>query len=379
MTANALPFRKILLVVTEDWFVLSHFKPLIRGLRASADDVVVATRDSGRLREIAALGVRTIDIDLARRATDPRLVLSTAQRLGALIAREQPDAVHLIALKPIVLGALALRGRRDLAVGVHLTGLGHLGIATSFKGQLLRRGVFTLFRALLRRSRARLFVENEDDLQHAPPTARQAAVVLGGAGVDPVQFAALPHPDQPVAAYVGRLIRSKGVDVLIDAARILRAANTPVPLRLFGGIDTDNPDAYTRDEIEAWQRDGLASWEGHVDDVRTVWRDAAIAVAPSRGGEGLPRAVLEAAASARALIVTDVPGNRRFVRDGIEGFVVPADDAVALSRALAMLAGNGARRRAMGDAARQRLLDGFTERHVEAAIIAAYRDLAARP
>jgi glycosyltransferase involved in cell wall biosynthesis len=376
MERTGKPYGKILLAVTEDWFVLSHFKPLIRALRSCAAEVVVAARDNGRLKDVAALGVRTIDFDHARKSSDPRVVVATAKRLRALIDAEKPHAVHLIALKPIVLGAIALRQRPDLAVGVHLTGLGHLGVATSLKGRVLRGGVLTLLRSLLRRDRMRLFVENEDDLSQVGASAAGKTVLLGGAGVDPAHFTALPHRDgPPVAAYVGRLVRSKGVDVLIEAARHLRAARAPVQLRLYGGIDTENPDAYTRDEIETWQRDGLASWGGHVQDVRDVWRDADIAIAPSRGGEGLPRAVLEAAASARALIVTDVPGNRRFVRDGIEGRVVAPGDAAALAHAIGDLAGDAARRRDMGEAARRRVLDGYTEADVEVAVATAYRAL----
>ena len=95
-------------------------------------------------------------------------------------------------------------------------------------------------------------------------------------------------------------------------------------------------------------------------------------VLASRGGEGLPRALLEAASSARPLVVTDVPGNRHFVRDGIEGLIVPPADVDALSAALASLAGDAERRCQMGQAARHRLLEGFTEEHVRSTVRASY-------
>jgi glycosyltransferase involved in cell wall biosynthesis len=95
-------------------------------------------------------------------------------------------------------------------------------------------------------------------------------------------------------------------------------------------------------------------------------------VLASRGGEGLPRALLEAAASARPLVVTDVPGNRHFVRDGVEGLLVPPGDVTALSSALKSLAGDSDRRCQMGEAARRRLLEGFTEQHVRSTLRASY-------
>jgi glycosyltransferase involved in cell wall biosynthesis len=96
---------------------------------------------------------------------------------------------------------------------------------------------------------------------------------------------------------------------------------------------------------------------------------------PSRGGEGLPRALLEAAATGRPLIVSDVPGCRHFVRHEREGLIVPAGDAAALAAAIERLVTDRVLARRLGANARARLLDGFTERHVAEAVIAAYRRL----
>jgi glycosyltransferase involved in cell wall biosynthesis len=114
-----------------------------------------------------------------------------------------------------------------------------------------------------------------------------------------------------------------------------------------------------------------------VRDVAAVWKGADVFVLASRGGEGLPRALLEAASSARALVVTDVPGNRHFVRDGVEGLLVPPGDAAALSAALKNLAGDADRRCRLGQAARRRLLEGFTEEHVRGTLRASYAALLA--
>ena len=110
-------------------------------------------------------------------------------------------------------------------------------------------------------------------------------------------------------------------------------------------------------------------------DVADIWRRADIFVLASRGGEGLPRALIEAAACGRPLVVTDVPGNRDFVRDGVEGLLVPPDDPARLAEALARLASDADLRRRMGMAARQRVLSGYTESHVKHSVLEAYRSL----
>jgi glycosyltransferase involved in cell wall biosynthesis len=378
MTPALVRVPKIALCVTEDWFVLSHFKPLIRALRTVADEVVIVTNDTGRLAEVADLGARVTAFDFDRKSTHPLAVMSTTRKLAALLAVERPSAVHLVALKPIILGILAAGAHGQIPLTLHLTGLGLLAVAPSVRAQIIRRLALGIIGRALRRPTTQLFIENADDLAlvtrlGADPGSR--ATILGGAGVDPTHFAALPLPatEPPRIAFAGRMIKSKGIDVLVEAARLLRTRGQQPVVHLYGQIDAANPEAFTRQTIAAWQAEGLVLWHGHANDVRGIWRDAAIFVAPSLGGEGMPRTMLEAAACARPLIVTDVPGCRHFVRDGIDGLVVPPGDAAALADALARLLAAPELRVTLAQAARARVLDGFTEAAVEAAVSAAYR------
>ena len=369
-------FRKLALCVTEDWFVLSHFKPLIRALKVVADEVVVITRDQGRANEIAAEGVRVVPFDYERQSTHPVRVPMTALRLRQVLAREKPDVVHLVALKPIVLGALALMTLKTPRVGIHVTGLGLIAAAQSKRKSAMLSAARVVVRRMMADPSAHLFVENEDDLGlllGGADVPAERITVLGGAGVDPAHFSPIPLPPGPPAlGYVGRLIASKGVDVLIEAMRRLRKAGHDTPLHLHGMIDADNPEAISEATIRGWEREGLATWHGHTKDVRDVWRHAAIAVVPSRGGEGLPRSLLEAAACGRPVVVTDVPGCRRFARDGVEGRVVPPGDAQALAEAIEALLLSHDLRADMGARAAARVLEGYTEAAVERDVIRAY-------
>jgi glycosyltransferase involved in cell wall biosynthesis len=184
----------------------------------------------------------------------------------------------------------------------------------------------------------------------------------------------MPQPSNAVAvaAFVGRLVRPKGVDVLLEALNRLEQRGVPLSLELYGDTDADDPEAVAGAELSAWCTKHAARWFGHVGDVREVWRHADIFVLPARNREGMPRALLEAAASARALVVTDVAGCRHFVRDGVEGFVVPPEDPEALAEALARLAHDGELRHRMGEAARLRFMQGFTEAHVKQSLRATY-------
>ena len=182
-----------------------------------------------------------------------------------------------------------------------------------------------------------------------------------------------PGNDVPIAAFVGCMIRPKGIDVLMQAHDRPRQRGTRCGSSYMAPPMTT--EAITADVLTAWCAQHEARWLGHVADVQEVWRHADIFVLPARSREGMPRALLEAAACARPLVVTDVPGCRHFVRDGVEGFIVPPEDAEALAVALERLARDPELRLRMGEAARLRLLHGFTEAHVKQSLRAAYASM----
>lgn len=373
---------KALVCCTEDWFTLSHFRPLLRRLSQIAREVVVVTRSSGRMGEIEAYGARTIDLDYNRASMNPVREAATVRRLTAILGAEAPDVVHLIAMKPIVLGGIATALRRPRHTIIHMTGLGFLAISGTAKARVAREVAFGVMRGIMRRPGSWLLVENPEDLSFLAeggvhPGAR--VTMLGGAGIDPDGFPAQPTRAHgvPVAAYVARMIRPKGVDVLMAAADLLAQRGVAVAIDLYGDTDDGNPEAIPADALHAWAAAGRhRRYLGFTRDVAAVWRDADIFVLPARSREGMPRALLEAASSARAVIVTDVPGCRHFVADGVEGLVVPPGDAAALADAMERLAGDADLRQRLGTAARAKVLSGYTEAHVEAGIEQAYRAMA---
>ncbi len=382
LTGGGKRLQRVMLCVTEDWFALSHFQPLISLLVRLADDVLVVTRSSGRLGEIEALGARTLDFEYHRSSLSPLREAQSTRRLAAAIRAFKPDVLHLVAMKPIVLGGLAVRLAAVPHVVLHLTGLGFLGITETPKVRAVRWIVLKHIAATLRRSGSWLLVENAEDLsylQAAGVRAHGRHTILGGAGIDPEQFPLQPPPDPSIcrAAYVGRMIRPKGVDVLMAASRLLAARGVPVTIDLYGQADTDNPEAIDPGDLEAWSGEGHGSWHGPTRDVAGVWKRSDIFVLPARSREGLPRALLEAAASGRPAVVTDVPGCRSFVRHGIEGLIVPPEDAVALATALETLAVDPKLRLTLGANARARVLAGYTIAQVVAGLERSYTAMVA--
>lgn len=374
---------KVVLLITEGASLLSRWKPLIAVLGEISHSVVVVTGGGGVLDEIETLGPRVVEFDFRRLSSNPAHEAKAAWTLARILEAESPDAVHMIGMRPVVLGGLALKLVKAPHVVVQVGGEDLAEIIAGRIERLYRAGMLRIIGSLLRRPSSYLLVENPDDLAAlraagADPGPRFA--ILGGCGVDPQAFPPLSAPagDVPIAAFVGGMSKPGGVDLLLDAYGRIVGRRELLGLDLFGSAVDDDADGLDAATLNAACVRTGARWHGHVADIAGVWRHAGIFVSPARVGGGLSRALLEAAACARPLLVTDVPGNRHFVRDGVEGLIVPPHDAGALSKALQLLAGDSDMRVRMGEAARLRLLHGYTEAHVKQMLLASYMSMLGR-
>ncbi len=373
--------KKILFVCTEDWFFRSHFQPLgdaVNSMDNCRFSIICGTQSNKQ--GLDKHKFRTLPVDFSRSSLRLIPAFRLLWHLTVHLRREKPDLIHFIALKPIILGGLASFVVPRAACVYHLTGLGYLGIDNSAKFRRIRNIFLKAITVYLKRKRSWLILENSDDLeslrQHGniPP---ERLSIFGGAGIDPDKYPHLPPPQNKIttAAYVGRMIRSKGVDVLISAMDQLSCDEKKTRLNLFGTPDKGNPNAIALNQLKHWDNREDIDWFGHINDVRKVWAKADIAIIPSRGGEGLPRTLLEAASCGRPLIVSDVAGCRQFVRNGVEGLVVPKENPRALAKAIRKLASNPQLRNQMGLAARARILEQYTESQVRKKALAVYQNL----
>jgi glycosyltransferase involved in cell wall biosynthesis len=373
------PKPKIVFIVTEDWFFASHFLPMAQAAREMGMEVTVIARVREHRAIIEATGTKVIALEAERRSLNPMTAGYAAGQLASILKAERPALVHCIALRAILIGGFAASmagiGPRVYA----LTGSGFLGARKGPTGALARRAVRLLVRGLQTRQTRYLF-ENDDDprLLGLDPKAPEVTIV-GGAGVDPAVLRPQPLPLMPPlrVAVVARMLWSKGIDLAVEATRLARRDGAKVELSLYGAPDPSNPKAIPDATLKAWNDEAGITWQGSTRDVNAVWRDHHVCCLPSRGGEGLPRTLLEGAACGRAIVTTDVPGCRSFVRDGIEGRLAPPEDARALADIFASLAADPARVARMGDAARARVLDGYTQEAVKVTVQNLYRSMLA--
>lgn len=375
---------KLIFLVTEDWFFVSHRLPLGIAAKEAGYDVIVATRAGDAASKIRAQGLRVAEIPFHRSGLNPLSELRTIREIARLYRAERPDVVHHVAVKPVVLGAVAARLSGIGTVVNALTGLGYVFSSRSAKARLLKGGVRSLLKSALTGPRnTRLIVQNGDDRAFFVDNSLvrpEDVTMIRGSGVDPHAF---PPGDArgvgspPLVVLPARMLRDKGVIEFIEAARLIKARGLGARFALCGAPDPLNPASLTESEIEGYVREGVVEYWGWQSDMAPVWQKAQIVCLPSYR-EGLPRALLEAAASRLPIVATDVPGCREICRDGVNGWLVPARDSGALAAALEAAITREDLRVAYGEAGRKIVEKELSLDYVIKSTLAVYDSLLAR-
>jgi glycosyltransferase involved in cell wall biosynthesis len=368
---------RILYVVTEDWYFLSHRLPMARAARDAGLEVHVATNVAEGGPAIKAEGFVLHPVPFLRGRLSPAGSIKTVQALRRVRRDVRPDIVHHVALQPIVLGSVAAFGLPAACVNA-LTGLGYTFASTTAKARIMRRLMIATIRFLLTRGNSTVLVQNEDDrtMLVSVGIAPSRIALIPGSGVDIETLTPLPEPAAPpTVAFVGRLLAYKGIRTAVEAHALLHGRGSDVQLLVAGVPDLANPDSLTDDEAKGWSERPGVTWLGHVRSIPAVWARAHIAVLPSRH-EGIPKSLLEAAACGRPMVATDVPGCRDIVRHGETGLLVPVDDPVALAAAIETLAKSPQLRARYGAAARRLAVERFSDDAIGRQTVELYRRLA---
>ena len=360
----------ILMTVNAAWNVWNFRRPVVNALLADGHRVTVLAPADDSVPDLERLGCRFVPLDMSVKGLSPLEGPTLVRRFWRVFASDRPDVVLSYTIKNNLFGAMAAR-----ALGVpfipNVTGLG-----TAFlSGGILRILAETLYR-LAFRGLPIVFFQNEDDTQLfvgrglvRPVQAR----LLPGSGIDLVHFAAtdLPRPDQPPTfLMIGRLLRDKGVCEYVAAARQIRERRPDVRFQLLGASAAENRTAIDATTLDGWIAAGTIDYLGTTPDIRPHIAAASCVVLPSYR-EGAPRTLIEAAAMARPLIATDVPGCRAVIDRDVSGLFCEARDAGSLADAMRhFLDMPHEAHAAMGLAGRAKMAREFDE----AIVVRAYRD-----
>ena len=370
----------LLLSINTSWNIVNFRAGLVQAMAAHGFEVAAASPNDAHTARLGEIGCRHIPLAIDNKGTNPLKDAVLFLRYIDLMRREKPGVYLSWTIKPNIYGSLAAHILR-IPVICNVSGLG----TTFLHDGWLTRFVKLLYRVALSRS-AVVFFQNREDLDlfvESRLVRPQQVHLLPGSGIDLDRFAPAPIAPReadngPVFILVARLLWDKGIREYVEAARSIKARMPQVRFRLLGFLDVENRTAVPRQTVENWEQEGIIEYLGQTSDVRPHLADADCVVLPSYR-EGTPRSLLEAAAMARPLIATDVPGCRDVVDDGVNGWLCRAKDINDLANKMLRFAESStAQRLEMGRQSRLKAERQFNERIVVDAYLAAIEQILAR-
>ncbi len=370
--SHALPGRRVLLFCANTAWSMVRFRyGLLEDLIRDGYEVHVVAPEDSEVPALRAMGCRFHPMEMSAQGRNPIQDLRLVAALLALYRRVRPALIFHYTIKPNIYGSMAARlaGIRSIAV---TTGLGYV---------FINRGIVSvvsklLYRLALRFSGQVWFLNQEDRMafESAGLVDGRKCTVLPGEGIDLDFFAPPTQPDEPTSdqfrfLLIARMLWDKGIGEYVEAARALKVRHAHMRFLLVGPPGGENPSAIAQRQIDAWVAEGVIEYLGVARDIRPVIGAAHCVVLPSYR-EGIPRALLEAAAMGRPVIATAVPGCKDVVDDGETGLLCRARDAADLEAKMEEMEQQDlAAWRRMGDAGRAKMASSFDERYV----IAHYR------
>lgn len=376
MTKASVRPLHLVFVVTEDWYFVTHRLHTAIAAAENGYKVSVICRAGPALGEIEAAGIAHIPFDMQRRSLNPFILLTEIFGLLMLFRQLKPDILHLVALRPVLVGGIAARILGIKGVVAAIAGMGFL-FTDDARHPWIGRIVGRVIAIAL--SGRRVIVQNRDDWMKMTSfgLSEKDLSLVPGAGVDTDYFTPKMQRSSDQRRTVtlpARLLSDKGVREFVEAAK--RLGKSEARFVLVGAFDPGNPSAIEPAEVAQWQENGIIEYWGHREDMRAVFHASDVVALPSYR-EGMPKVLLEAMACELACITTDVTGCRDTVVHGVTGLIIPARDPVALSNAIAMLLQDQGQCHDMGTAGREHVVTKYSAVKINAQILKIYQAIVA--
>lgn len=320
--------KRILVLANNDVGLYRFRKDLLAALLNTGNEVYISLPNGGLVPELVQLGCRYLETPIDCRGMNPIQDSKLFNQYRAMLRKVKPDLVITYTIKPNIYGGLACR-MAHIPYAVNITGLG----SAIENGGWLKRFVLSLYRPALKDAKVIFFENtgNRDTLVATGVVPKGRDVVLNGAGVNLEDYPYQPYPQEgPVRfLFVGRIMREKGVDEFFAAARQMKQNyGDGVEFHIVGSFE----EAY-KPLMDELAQAGVVKYHGYQSDMKPFYAMAGCVVLPSYH-EGMSNVLLEAAASGRPLITSDIPGCREAVENGVSGYLCPVKNAGALYDAM---------------------------------------------
>jgi len=331
---------KLHFVVNEDWAFISHFFERAVAAQSAGYSVGISAHCGEKQAMLESAGFTLYPHNISRSGTNPLVEIRNLFAMVKVFRTSKPDIIHLIALKPIVIGAIAARIYGKAQVVCAPIGMGYLFSSTDRKARFLQPIIRLVLRRILNLRNTQVIIENDEDCQSLVSgkfVKKSNIQTIKGAGVDLSLYKSAPENlDTKIVTMFARVLRDKGILDFVEAANIVHTQFPNAVFQLVGDCDPGNPTSFSEDEVRSWETAGSIKWLGYRTNVPELLATSNIVCLPSYR-EGLPKTLIEACAAQRAIVATDVTGCREVVSHGSNGLLVPVRNSQKLADAISQL------------------------------------------
>lgn len=362
--------KKLLFVVNVDWFFISHRLPIAIDAISQGFEVHLICSDTGKLGQLANLGINIHEVPFSRSGNVFLNELKTLICLRSLISVIQPDILHAVTIKPVLYsGVLSHIIPTSFKFVAAISGLGYVFSADNVKAKIIKCFVTVLYKLAFKHKFKTIIFQNKTDqdiLSKVTSLKPSEKVLIKGSGVDLDLYTNTPEPLGNTIKIIMacRLLKEKGVYEFVEAAKLVKSTHPNVVFFLAGSPDIGNPNSISKNELNTWQDDGIITLLGHCDNIPQLFSESHIVTMPSYYGEGVPKALIEAAACGRPIVTTNNPGCSDAIIPEKTGILVPIKDSLSLSEALTRLIDDKNLRLYMGNNAREYAISEFDIKNV---------------
>lgn len=360
--------------------------PIMKELVRKGHNVYAIVPEGEYFHRFSEHGIQAVSYAITRKSINPLTEFKTLLAIKKALQKTRPGILHTFTAKPNIYGAIAGRWAKTPIIVSSVTGLGSFYIDDSLKSRLVRALIESLYRSVLKRTDATIFMNSTDRQLFVDKglVPESKARLVRSSGVDTEFFSPDSIPQHPLKGELGipperlivlmiaRAIWHKGIAEYLEAAKIARIEKPDLLFLLVGGTDEGNPSCVPRESLES---QNAVLWLGERRDIRELLQLCDIFVLPSYR-EGVPRTLLEASAMAKPMVTTDTVGCTEVVEEGLNGFLVPVKDSEILAEKILVLAKDSKLREQMGQKAREKAKQEFDVKIVVSKYLNIYRELA---
>lgn len=333
--------KTVILAANTDWYLYNFRKNLAQLLMEKGFQVAVVCPMGEYVPELTRLGCSHADWQVGRKSISPIKETQSIRQLKRIYQEISPVLIHQHTLKSVIYGNIAARGS-GIAVVNSIPGRGYIYSSSSLRAKLIRPILDTLLGYALNYPQQRILFENRADMHYFLDQGfipQESAHLVKSVGVDHLVFKPTEPPpfDRFTVGFAGRMLWDKGAGTFVEAAKIIHKLNPRIRMLLIGAPDPGNPGSISVEQLKSWVSDDIIEWIEWRKHMPEVYAGLHVLAYPTSYAEGVPTVLLEAGASARALIASDTPGCREVIEDGISGYLIPENDAKTLAEKILSL------------------------------------------